>query len=193
MTSRHLESCITQHFGSVYMHVVFIDIVGYDKRRPPLQCEVMRGFTGLINRSLQRLTESYASRVPLEMDELASSILKVTTSEGIAVVFPFEQGPAAAQELVRVLTEAHGRQQQVDCRDFARAGWCHCHAEFHIATEIQQGEGFVYRDVNNAYSIAGSTVDFARRGRHHELGQELVGVAAGPAPALRPPDLHLEL
>jgi len=191
MTSRHLESRITHNYGSVAMHVVFIDIVGYEKRKPAMQCEVLRGFIPLINHSLRRLAENYASRVPLDLEELSSSILKVTTTEGVAVVFTFEQWPSAAHDFVQCLEHTHVAPQRHECRRFTRDKWCDCHGDFHIATEVRQGTGFVYRDANDGYGVAGSTVDFHRRSRELEFEGELVGV--GSAPPLRPPVLHLEL
>ena len=195
MTSPHLESIITQHHGSAHLQVVFVDIVGYAKRKRANQFAVINDFTRLVNASLDQLGRSNPEYTAARGVDFHRDVIKVATGFGLAVVFAFSDLPAAPAEFGRRLAEAaHQHNHQAQCRQFEKTQWCNCHSSFQLNIVEREGEGVIYREMNDAYGIADSTVDFAQRipGRDDDNG-ELVGVGAGAGPRVHPGILRVEL
>ena len=128
MTSPHLESIIAHRHGSAHLQVVFVDIVGYAKRKRATQFAVIKDFTRLVNASLEHLDRTHTEYCAAHGTDFHRDVIKVATGFGLAVVFTFDALPSAPADFARRLAEAaQQHNRQVNCRQFDKAQWCNCH------------------------------------------------------------------
>lgn len=150
MTSKHLEDLIAARHGSAYMRVVSIDIVLYAKRQFHAQSTVIGQFTRLVNTSLRELEQRY----PAIGESLDGGIIKNATGDGIRVAFVSPEFPDVTDDFIGLMRRAIDRHNgQVGCQHFEKAKWCNCHSYFLARFATWEGEGLVYRDVNDAYNV----------------------------------------
>ena len=200
MTSPHLDHLIATHPGSASLQVVFVDIVGYAKRKRATQFSVINEFTKLVNASLEQLGRKHEEYATLRGIDFHRDVIRVATGFGLAVVFTFEELPSVASDFTGLMAQAAAQHnRQVHCRQFEKALWCNCHPAFQVNVTLREGQGVIYREMNEIYSVADSTVDFSQRipgrgipGSDDDRG-EGVGAAVGRSPGPQPGFLRIEL
>jgi hypothetical protein len=200
MTSPHLDHLIATHASSAPLQVVFIDIVGYAKRKRAMQFSVISEFTKLVNASLESLGRKHEEYATARGVDFHRDVVRVATAFGLAVVFTFDDVPSVASDFTGLMVQAAAQHnRQVHCRTFNKQQWCNCHPAFQVNVHLREGHGVVFREVNDTYCIADSTVDFSQRvpgrgfpGSDDDHG-ELVGAEANSGPRPQPGFLRIEL
>ena len=198
MTSPHLDNLISTHPGSAALQVVFIDIVGYAKRKRAMQFSVVNEFTKLVNASLEQLGRKHEDYAASRGADFHRDVIRVATGFGLAVVFTFEDVPSLASDFTGLMAQAAAQHnRQVHCRQFEKNQWCNCHPAFQINVTLREGTGVIFREMNDTYGVADSSVDFSQRIPGRGFGDddngEMVGAGANAGPRPQPGFLRIEL
>ena len=162
--SKYLSSLIETKSGAVNLQVVFVDIEKYSKRKSTVQKSVIDLFTEICKEALHLTAQKYVDYTQENEVNFATDIIKITTGDGLAVVFPFEGLQSIHLDFSRyLLSEIHKHNKKNDCERFTTNGWCNCHNNFNARIGVSEGKGILYNDLNDNYNVAGNVINIAAR------------------------------
>jgi hypothetical protein len=162
--STHLEEIIRRHNNTATLKVVFLDIVKYSKRRSVNQVAVIDLFTIILRQAMQEVAKQNISYAQENSINFKSDIISLPTGDGAAIVFSFE----GIHDIhlffaLAVLKSIYDYNQKNSCTRFKEQGWYNCHPNFEVRIGISEGRGVSYKDVNDAYNVAGHVINLAAR------------------------------
>ncbi|MFQ5961067.1 MAG: adenylate/guanylate cyclase domain-containing protein [Candidatus Methylomirabilales bacterium] len=163
-TSNHLETLLQAKHGFTNLQVVFTDIEKYSLRKSTVQKSIIEAFTNVVKKSLHTITHNYLAYAQAHNANFSTDILKLTTGDGLAIVFTFEGLQRIHLDFAEsLLSEIHKKNQKTPCSRFENTGWCNCHNNFRVRVGISEGKGIMYKDVNGSYNVAGGAINLAAR------------------------------
>ena len=168
MTARssYLEHIIaTQQNSACNMQVVFVDIVAYSKRKSHAQINVINAFQACLEAAIAATAEQFHEFLRDKQLSLRDNLILIPAGDGAAVGFPFGALRDAHLVFATALLTAIGiRRAAADCSVFRRnRGWCDCHDAMNVRIGISEGQLIVYKDINDNFNVAGTTVNVAAR------------------------------
>jgi hypothetical protein len=162
--SKYLDKIIAKKKSICYMHIVFIDIVKYSKRKTARQVELINEFTSLIEESIKKTTKDHFDSFHPNKANLIDDSIKIPTGDGMAIGMPFEWIKELHLDLsLNILKLTDTFNKQTPCEIFNKNGFCNCHNNFTIRLGISAGQVILYKDINSNYNIAGNPINMAAR------------------------------
>lgn len=163
-SSRHLANIVNNNYGSASLQVVFSDIEKYSLRKSTTQREVVDKFTELASSARRRVSELYVEYAQSHDLNFSNDIINIPTGDGLAVVFSFDGLERIHLDFAEnILEMVHDHNVTNDCAKFVDNGWCNCHDSMRVRVGIASGKGIVYLDINEAYNVAGNSINLAAR------------------------------
>lgn len=129
-----------------------------------MQADVIDAFMACLRDALQRTSQQYVAYAQDNDLNFQKDVIALPSGDGAAVALPFEGLHNVhlflAKELLRTV---HEHNKKHSCEKFSEQGWCHCHPAFNLCIGISDGKGIIYRDINDAYNVAGTVINMAAR------------------------------
>jgi hypothetical protein len=164
MNSIFLNKILKGQNRTASLKVVFVDIQSYSKRRSQMQADVIDSFMQCLRDALQKTSQQYLAYAQENDLNFQKDLIALPSGDGAAVALPFEGLHDVhlffAKELLRTV---HEHNKKHSCGKFSEQGWCHCHPAFNICIGISDGKGIIYKDINDAYNVAGTVINMAAR------------------------------
>ena len=164
MDSLLLNKILKGQNRTASLKVVFVDIQSYSKRRSQMQADVIDAFMQCLRDALQKTSQEYLAYAQENDLNFQKDVIALPSGDGAAVALPFEGLHDVhlflAKELLRAV---HEHNKKHSCEKFSGQGWCHCHPAFNLCIGISDGKGIIYRDINDAYNVAGTVINIAAR------------------------------
>lgn len=164
MQSSYLDRVLNQQNRATILKVVFVDIVSYSKRRVQAQAQVIEAFMRCLRTAHEVISQKYVNYAQKNNLNFKTDVILLPSGDGAAVAFPFQGLHEIHLDFAKeILCEVHAHNESEGCEKFASQGWCHCHSSFDLAVGVSDGDGILYRDVNDGYNIAGTVINMAGR------------------------------
>lgn len=162
--SPYLEQIINEKNSTCNMQVVFVDIVSYSKRNSHAQVEVINTFKVCLETALDQTAAHFKADLEKMRLKLRESVILLPAGDGAAIGFPFDGLHDMHLVFAVALLGAIGKRNAIaDCVRFRRQDWCDCHDAMKIRTGVSEGKLIVYKDINDNFNVAGTTVNLAAR------------------------------
>jgi hypothetical protein len=160
--SDHLNRIVKEQYGSATLQAVFLDVVGYSKRKSTTQRLIIEHFTSLLKQTQLAISQKYTDYAQIRGVNFSTDIIRIPTGDGAALAFSFDGLPTIAldfaSEFLRRLNQSNS---EVPCHQCNDQGWCNCHNNFQIRIGIAEGRGIIYVDINDNFNVAGTTINMA--------------------------------
>lgn len=162
--SPYLDQIITKKNSACNMQIVFVDIVSYSKRNSHAQVEVINAFRQCMEAALSATAQHFAAFLQTARLGLRENVILVPAGDGAAVGLPFDGLHDAHLVFATALLHEIGvRSATADCARFRRQNWCDCHDAMRVRVGVSEGKVIVYKDINENFNIAGTTMNIAAR------------------------------
>jgi len=172
--SKHLESIINTKNQICDMQIVFIDIVKYSKRKTVRQVELINRFTKLIKSALTETNKEYFESFSNNNLNLSSDSIIIPTGDGLAIGMPFDWLKTLHLDVaINVLKEIYSLNQENDCTEYIKNGYCDCHNNLSVRIGISIGKVILYKDINDNYNIAGNPINMAARVMNYGMENQI--------------------
>jgi formylglycine-generating enzyme required for sulfatase activity/class 3 adenylate cyclase len=146
------------------MQVVFVDIVAYSRRKSHAQVKVINAFRDCFEAALATTEQQFRDFWQSSHLALRENVILLPIGDGAAVAFPFAELHDAHLVFATSLLKAiRARSLAADCTRFGRQGWCDCHDAMKVRIGVSEGKLIVYKDLNDNFNVAGTTVNLASR------------------------------
>lgn len=162
--SHYLEQIITEKNSTCSMQIVFVDIVSYSKRNSHAQVKVINTFRVCLEAALAATATQFENDLEKARLTLRDNVILIPAGDGAAIGFPFDGlHDMHLVFAIALLSEIGKRNAIADCVRFRKQNWCDCHDAMKIRTGVSEGKVIVYKDINDNFNIAGTTVNLAAR------------------------------
>lgn len=162
--SNYLKNIINNKNQICDMQIVFIDIVKYSKRKTVRQVQLINAFTKLIKDAIIETNKEHLESFQSNKINLQSDSIIIPTGDGLAIGMPFTWIKTLHLDTaLNVLSKIYNENQLNKCEKFENNGWCDCHNNLYVRIGIAIGTVILYRDINDAYNIAGNPINMAAR------------------------------
>lgn len=162
--SAHLDNIIKSHERASNLQVVFVDVEKYSKRKTRIQDEVINKLSLFLRTALQDVSREFIAYTQENNINLKDDTIILPTGDGAAIIFSFDGlHEIHLRYALAILKQVYELNIQTPCKQFAEAGYCNDHPHFNVRIGISQGDGLIYRDVNNHYNVAGNVINMAAR------------------------------
>lgn len=160
----HLENIVRNHESVTNLKIVFVDIEKYSRRKTKIQKEIIRIFSQFLTDAFTEISREFVEYAQHNNLNLRDDSIILPTGDGAAIAFPFDGlHDIHLKYALAILRRVHNHNNQISCRQFSDAGYCNDHTHFNIRIGISQGDGLIYRDVNERYNVAGGVINMAAR------------------------------
>lgn len=151
------EACIP-------MQIVFLDIVAFSRRTSERQIHVVRAFQKIIRKALAEITIDFGDPLKQRNANMAEDAVILPTGDGVVIGIPFVDIKEFALHLGKmILAKVDTLNKATKCDKLLSARWCNCHDGFFIRCGISEGTTILYRDLNQRFNLAGTTINLASR------------------------------
>jgi hypothetical protein len=164
MQSSHLDEIIEKQNQIANALIANADIEKYSRRRTLAQIDVVKVFTKNVGSALEDISKKYVSYSQKNSINFDTDIIRLPTGDGVIAAFPFDSLPEIHLDFARALIRRTGEfNAENPCPRFEQDGWCNCHANHNLRFGLTEGKSVIYRDVNDAYNVAGNAVNLSAR------------------------------
>jgi Adenylate and Guanylate cyclase catalytic domain len=159
-----LDEIIAVRNSTTEAKIVFVDVVGYSKRRTLQQVSIVKKFTEIMDAAITDISAKYVKYTQGNNLNFAADIVKIPTGDGMAVGFCFSGLPTIHLDLaLRIQELVFTHNSKSHCEVWERDGWSNCHDKFELRIGISDGRVVIYKDINGLYNISGSPINYAAR------------------------------
>lgn len=160
----HLDNIINNHEGVTNLKIVFVDVEKYSRRKTKIQKEIIRVFSQILKDALTEISREFVEYAQQNNINLRDDTIILPTGDGAAIAFSFDGlHDIHLKYALAVLRRVYDHNIQTSCKQFSEAGYCNDHTHFNIRVGISQGDGLIYKDVNERHNVAGGVINMAAR------------------------------